>query len=88
MQQYRVNFPLLIGLIIGTFICSGAVYGLWKFQIERKSGWLVSEAEKAAAEGNMRDAAQYYGQYMSIHPENDEIRYKLRQRRIGFDGKG
>lgn len=76
MQQYRVNFPLLIGLLVGTFFCSGAVYALWKFQIERKSGWLISEAEKSVAEGNLRDATQYYGQYMSIHPENDEIRYK------------
>ena len=46
MQQYRVNYPLLIGLIVGTLVTSGAVFGLWKFQMERKSGWLIGEAKK------------------------------------------
>lgn len=77
MQQYRVNYPLLIGLVIGTAVCSAAVFGVWKFQIERKSGWLISKAESSLQEGNLREAAQFYGQYLSIHPENEEIRYKL-----------
>ena len=48
MQQYRVNYPLLIGLVVGTLVCSGAVFGLWKFQMEHKSGWLISEAKKCS----------------------------------------
>src|SRR5262245_1951256 len=74
MQQYRVNYSLLIALGIGFFVCSGAVYGLWKFQMERKSGWLMSEAEKARDEKNYNDATQYYMQYLSIHPENKDAR--------------
>ena len=70
MQQYRVNYTLLIGLIIGTFVCSGAVYGVWKFQIERKSGWLLSEAKRARDSADVRKAKEYYGQYLSIHPED------------------
>src|SRR6478672_11122486 len=77
MQQYRVNYSLLIGLVIGTFVCSGAVYGLWRFQIERKSGWLISEADRAAAEKDFRNAVQFYGQYLSIHPEDSEARLKF-----------
>ncbi len=76
MQQYRVNFPLLIGLVVGTMICSGAVYGVWRFQIERKSGILLSEAEKSAAAGEIRDARDHYGQYLSIHPEDSAARFK------------
>ena len=53
MQQYRVNYSLLIGLIVGTLVCSGAVYGIWRFQVERKSGWLLSEAEKAPRSGRV-----------------------------------
>src|SRR4051812_7356796 len=87
MQQYRVNFPLLIGLAVGTVICSGSVYVLWKFQIERKSGWLLSEADKSMAEGKLRDAVQYYGQYMSIHPENDEARYKFANAELDLANK-
>ena len=74
MQQYRVNYPLLIGLIVGTLICSGAVYGLWKFQMEHKSGVLIVEAKKAQAEKNYREATEFYGQYLSIHPEDHEAR--------------
>jgi tetratricopeptide (TPR) repeat protein len=76
MQQYRVNYPLLIGLIVGTLVCSGVVYGIWKFQIERKSGWLIGEAEKARKEGNSRDAARYYGQYLTINSGDPEIHIK------------
>jgi tetratricopeptide (TPR) repeat protein len=78
MQQYRVNYPLLIGLIVGTLVCSGAVFAIWKFQIERKSGILISEAEKAREAGDVRKAAELYGQYLSIQWEND-VRLKFAQ---------
>jgi tetratricopeptide (TPR) repeat protein len=70
MQQYRVNYPLLIGLAIGTLVCSGAVYGLWRFQIERTSYSLIREAKKAHEERRVRDATQFYTQYLTIHPED------------------
>jgi tetratricopeptide (TPR) repeat protein len=76
MQQYRFNFPLFIGLVIGTLICSSAVYGLWRFQIGRKSGWLLSEAEKAREVDNFKEAARYYRDYLTIHPKDDEVRIK------------
>jgi tetratricopeptide (TPR) repeat protein len=76
MQQYRVNFSLLIGLAIGTLVCSGAVYGLWRFQIERKSGWLLSEAEKAHKAGNYRDEVKHYWRYLTISPGDDDARVK------------
>ncbi len=76
MQHYRVNYPLLIGLVVGTLVCSGVVFGIWKFQIERKSGWLLGVAEDSLKKGEVRDAAQYYGQYLTIHSEDDATRYK------------
>lgn len=76
MQHYRVNYPLLIGLVVGTLVCSGVVFGIWKFQIERKSGWLLGVAEDSLKKGDVRDAAQYYGQYLTIHSEDDATRYK------------
>ena len=77
MQEYRINYTLLIGLIVGTLICSGAIYGIHKFQNSRQSGWLISEAEKAIAEKNYRAAAQYYQQYISIHNKDNETKIKL-----------
>lgn len=76
MQQYRLNFSLLIGMIVGMLVCSGAVYGLWRYQVERKSGWLIAEAEKARDAGQLRKATDLYGQYLSIHPEDLETRFK------------
>ncbi len=77
MQQYRINYPLLIGLIVGTFVCSGAIYAIHHFQNSRQSGWLLSEAEKAHDEKNYRAAAQYYQQYLSIHPGDSDARLKF-----------
>ncbi len=76
MQQYRVNYTLLIGLLVGSVITSGAVYGLWKFQIGRKSGALLAEAEKALESGDNRTAAQYFGQYLAIHSSDNDTRIK------------
>jgi cellulose synthase operon protein C len=74
MQQYRVNYPLLIGLVVGTLVCSGGVYALWRFQIERKSGWLTSEAETAIEAKNYSEAAKLYWQYLTIQPDDVAIR--------------
>ena len=76
MQEYRINYTLLIGLIVGTFIGSGAIYGIHRFQNSRQSGWLISRAEKASAEKKYRDAVQYYQQYLSIR--NDDVDSKLK----------
>ena len=77
MQQYRLNYRLLIGLCVGAVIASAAIYGLWKFQIGRKSDVLLAEAEKAREAGDSRTAAQYYSHYLSIHGSDDDTRVKL-----------
>ncbi len=77
MQQYRFNFPLFIALVVGTLVCSGAVYGVWRFQINRKSDWLLSEAVKSEEAKNFKEMVQYYQQYLTIHPGDENIRIKL-----------
>src|SRR5262245_27551921 len=76
-QQYRLNYPLLIGLAVGGMVATIGVYGLWKFQIERKSDVLLAEADKAREAKDYRSAAQYYQHYLSIHGSDDETRTKL-----------
>src|SRR3954463_12830621 len=76
MQEYRINYTLLIGLIVGTLVCSGAIYGIHKFQNSRQSGWLISEAERTIAEKNYRDAVQFYQQYITIHPDDVDVKLK------------
>ncbi len=76
MQEYRINYSLLIGLIVGTFVCSGAIYALHEYQNSRQSGWLLSEAEKANADKNYRDAVQFYQKYLTIHRTDKEVLIK------------
>ena len=56
MQQYRVNFGLLIGLIVGTLVVSAATYGLWLFQIDRNADTLIAAGEEAQKAGDFRTA--------------------------------
>jgi len=76
MQEYRINYTILIGLIVGLFVCSGAIYGIHRFQNSRQSGWLISEADRAIAEKNYHDAVQFYQQYITIHPEDVDTKLK------------
>src|SRR5215510_2180041 len=76
MQQYRVNYTLLVTLFIGSFLTSGAVYGLWNYQIGRKSTVLLADAEKSLAAGENRQAVEDLGQYLSIHPDDNATRVK------------
>ncbi|MEX2092398.1 MAG: hypothetical protein WD971_06955, partial [Pirellulales bacterium] len=77
MQQYRVNYGLLIGLIVGTLVVSVVTYGLWLFQINRNAGALIAAGEKAQQAGDLRAAVREYGNYLSIRPKDDEVRLKL-----------
>ena len=72
-KQYRVNFTLLIGLVVGTLVASGAAFGLWKFQIERNAGSLITSAKEAEEKGEIREAASDYANYLSIRPDDDEF---------------
>lgn len=76
MQQYRVNVPLLIGLVVGAVVCSGAVYAIHRFQNSRQSGWLLDQAEKAVSEKNNSEAVKYYEQYLTFHPTDQDTRIK------------
>lgn len=74
MQQYRVNYVLLICLIIGTLLSSGGAYALWLFQLERNAGTLLERAHVAQEEGKIRDATSNYRQYLALRPDDQEAR--------------
>ncbi|HEY4233091.1 MAG TPA: hypothetical protein VGM76_06680, partial [Lacipirellulaceae bacterium] len=76
MQQYRVNYRLLIGLFIGFVITSTAVYWLHHFQINRNAKALLDEAAKAEEGGRHKDEADAYSNYLSIRPDDNEVRVK------------
>lgn len=82
MQQYRVNFGLLIGLIVATLVLTGIAFGVHHFQLNRNAGILIESAEAAQKAGDMREAADEYFNYLTIRPDDEEIRLKLANLRV------
>jgi tetratricopeptide (TPR) repeat protein len=76
MQQYRVNYSLLIGLAVGTLVVSGAVFALWSYQIDRKAGFLLSEAQKNVEAKEYRRSQDFYRQYLAIRSDDHDARIK------------
>src|SRR4029078_8609955 len=58
----------------GSVVATGSVYGLWKYQTERNSKWLLGEAKKAHEAKDVRNSVQFYQQYLAIHPGDMEAR--------------
>ena len=77
MQQYRVNFGLLIGLIVGMLVISAATYGLHEFQINRNADTLIAAGEKAQKEGDLKGAVREYSNYLTVRRDDEEVRRKL-----------
>src|SRR5258707_1121632 len=76
MQQYRLNYPLLIGLIVGLVFTTGAVYLIHKYQINRNANVLMTSAAEYESQGKHQDAAEAYGNYLSVRPDDDAARVK------------
>ena len=70
MQQYRLNYPLLIGLIVGSVFATGAVYLIHKYQVNRNADVLMTSAAEAESQGKHQEAAEAYGNYLSIRPDD------------------
>src|SRR3990172_1144243 len=77
MQQYRVNYVLLSGMVVGMLVVTAATYVLWRFQINRNAGTLIATAAEAQKAGDLRAAAHEYQNYLSIRPKDNEVRVKL-----------
>lgn len=73
MQRYRVNYTLLVVFLVGILVSSGAVYGLWRYQVGRKAGDLIVLADELEKEGKPLEVEQTLRNYLSIHPDDREV---------------
>ncbi|TWT46650.1 tetratricopeptide repeat protein [Botrimarina hoheduenensis] len=80
MQRYRVNFPLLIGLVVGSILVIGGGFGLWRYQLSRNAGRLLDRAEVAREDGNLSKSISLLRQYVSIRPEDTDAMTQLANR--------
>ena len=82
MQRYRVNYTALFITLSCLVVGSAALYGLWRFQVNRNAGSLVERARTKAADKDYQGAAELYHRYLLIRPEDKAImiaRAKARQ---------
>lgn len=77
MQRYRVNYVLLVSLVVGFFASAGAAYGLWKFQVERNAGRLLDNAAAAETKGDTQQAFESLDQYVQLRTKDLEARRRL-----------
>lgn len=77
MQRYRVNVPLLVGLVVGTIVLLGGSYGLYKFQKARNSDRLLEREKIAREEGDWRQSKRLLANYLSINVNDEEAMAQL-----------
>jgi tetratricopeptide (TPR) repeat protein len=77
MHRYRVNYRLLIGLLIGSFVAAGASYGMWRFQIDRNATRLLAKADEAEKEKDVEETYKNLAQFLKLRPSDNEARVRL-----------
>ncbi|MGL4511779.1 MAG: tetratricopeptide repeat protein [Lacipirellulaceae bacterium] len=77
MQRYRVNFPLLVTLVVGTIALLGGTYGLYRFQASRNADQLLTRAAEAKEEGDSVERIRLLGQYLSLRKDDEKVMAEL-----------
>ena len=77
MQRYRVNFPLLIGIVVGTIVVFGGGFALWQFQRNRTADRYITRAADAREEGDLVESIKQLGKYLSIRRNDDAVKVQL-----------
>lgn len=70
MERYRVNYGLLIGLVVGVIALGGGAFGLYKFQQSRNAGRFIEEANKAEEENDLRGVRDNLARYLRLRRDD------------------
>ncbi|WP_442483419.1 tetratricopeptide repeat protein [Aeoliella sp. SH292] len=76
MQRYRVNYGLLIGLLVGTLVAGGSVYGIWRWQMTNNAADMLDQATAAEQKGDHLEAVKQLNNYLGFRPDDDEARVR------------
>jgi tetratricopeptide (TPR) repeat protein len=68
----RINFKLLLVLLVGIGMAGGGLYALRKLQISRNAEGKFELAKQRLAEGKGAEAMDLLGQYVSLRPDDHE----------------
>jgi tetratricopeptide (TPR) repeat protein len=67
----KINGKLLVGLLLGTAVLCGAVYGVHYFQYQRIARAVLWQARRAEDEGKLERMARYLERYLEFNPKDD-----------------
>lgn len=73
----RVNFRLLLRLVLALTLTVGAVYGLYAYQSKRIPEAILWQANNAADLGKTDDAVKYIRRYLELKPDDYDQTMKL-----------
>ncbi len=77
MQRYRINYHWLIGVFATSLVLAVVAFFVWRWQVERKAGYFLTQAETALAEDRMLDAFSSFRKYVQLRPKEDDARIKM-----------
>jgi tetratricopeptide (TPR) repeat protein len=66
----KINAKLLLGLLIGSLVCTGAVFGVHHFQYRRIADSLLWQARRAEEQGQVKRQAKYLQRYLEFNPKD------------------
>jgi tetratricopeptide (TPR) repeat protein len=79
LRMRKINTKLLLGLLLGTLLTTGAVFGVHHFQYGRIAGSLLWQARRAEEQGQIRRQARYLQRYLEFNPKDLKAKAQLAQ---------
>src|SRR5690348_6623086 len=73
----KLNTKLLLGLLLGTLVATGAVFGVHHFQYGRIADSLLWQARRAEEQGQVRRQARYLQRYLEFNPKDLKEKARL-----------
>lgn len=77
MQQYRINYKLLIGLFVGSLVLMVTLWQVWKWQVSRKASWYRDIAVEARENDDLLKAFEYQQKFAKLRKADEEARFEL-----------
>ncbi|MEN1678376.1 MAG: tetratricopeptide repeat protein [Planctomycetota bacterium] len=82
MQRYRVNYTLLVCLLVGALAIGGGLWGVLKWQRSKNANRYLQLAEKYEAEGDLREASNSLAGYYNLRREDVDAFKRLTKMRL------
>src|SRR5690349_20241548 len=76
MQRYRVNYVLLIVLVVGTLVGGVGIHYLWRYQVSKNADRLLAKADASEASGDIDAAFESLLQYIQLRPKDGNAKIR------------